>query len=48
MKVPIPMSSRKVRSKTWKQNLRDTVSGFFFGLRCARCNNSGSHGVMLK
>ena len=21
--------------------------GFFFGLRCARCNNCGSHGVML-
>ena len=21
---------------------------FFFGQRCARCNNSGSHGVMLK
>ena len=20
---------------------------FFFGLRCARCNNCGSHGVML-
>ena len=22
-------------------------SSFFFGLRCARCNNCGSHGVML-
>ena len=28
------------------KNLGDIL--FFFGLSCARCNNSGSHGVMLK
>ena len=36
-----------LRGVAWRAS-RVKEEVFFFGQSCARCNNSGSHGVMLK
>ena len=35
-------------SKDLSEDMSERMANFFFGQCCARCNNSGSHGVMLK